>query len=67
MSGGILTKKDVFDILYSDLMPLKTLLILEQAGISICFFVLVRYSKKIINRNNYILKLEENVKVISGI
>lgn len=53
-----LNQQDVEEILIKYFDPLKYKSILYSFFLSLSFFILARYSQKVINRNNYILLLE---------
>ncbi len=53
-----LNQRDVEEILIKYFDPLKYKSILYSFFLSLSFFILARYSQKVINRNNYILLLE---------
>lgn len=51
-------QQQVMEFLLNWLEPIKYKAILYSIFLSVLFFILARYSQKIINRNRYILKLE---------
>lgn len=53
---------EIYEILYRFFEPYNALAIFNYLLLSIAFFGLARYSIKVVNRNNYILKIEECIK-----
>ena len=48
--------------LYEYLNPIRIKVILYSFSLTLCFFILARYCQKVLNRNRYIVKLEEEIK-----
>ena len=60
--GNIELQNEISKILQNALGKMQVQLILYSLLLSICCFIIARYCQKVLNRNRYILKLEQIIK-----